>query len=270
MKIIVNVTLALLALTTTALGQYREGKPDLMIKLPPDTIFLGDNIYNKNAVGQTIEDTIKLGETAIFQVRVQNDVDSDQGFRDNITVKGTKEDSGWTVHYFTGLTGGSEITVNVIGTGWTTGTLDRGDYKHIRAEVTPSGDAQPGSQFIVTLTGISENDPNKQDVVKAITTVVGIVGVKESGSSMDYFLAVSSESLLISYGVARSENVRLEIYDIVGRPVRVLRADEAQPGSYSLTWDGKDGEGEEAPSGVYFVRLKADSYSATARLVLVR
>lgn len=270
MKVIVKATILVLMLATAAFAQYREGKPDLMLKFPPDTLFLGDNIFNKNAVGQTLVDTVKPGETAIFQVRVQNDVESAQGMSDNITVKGTKEDSGWTVRYFTNLTGGTDITVNVIGTGWSTGKLDRGDYKQMRAEVTPPADAQPGNQFVVTLTGTSENDPNKQDVIKAITTVLGTTGEKESASSNGYFLKVSSELLQISFGLARNEEARLEIYDIVGRPVAVLRRGMTQAGSYSFEWDGKDDGNEAVPSGVYFVRLKTDSYSATARLVLVR
>jgi hypothetical protein len=42
------------------------------------------------------------------------------------------------------------------------------------------------------------------------------------------------------------------------------------PAYYSLVWDGRDATGHLAGAGVYLVRLEADGFAATRKLVLQR
>ncbi|NLI97321.1 T9SS type A sorting domain-containing protein [bacterium] len=263
--------LVFLSLAASVFGQYRMGKPDLMIKLDEDTLYLGDNVYNDNANRQTEYDTVPTTVKAIFYIRVQNDADY-QEMKDNILVKGTKEDSGWTVKYFDSHIGGADITVDITGTGWSTGLLSKGSFQNMRAEVTPPADAPQGSEFIVALTGKSNNEPDRIDVVKAITTVSG-VAVKETKIPTGlYILATntSAPSVQVSYGIPSQSNVSVVVYDVTGSAVRTLLSGSCMAGTYSLEWNGKNEEAKDVPAGVYFVRLISDSGSATARLVLVR
>ena len=64
----------------------------------------------------------------------------------------------------------------------------------------------------------------------------------------------------------------LTIYNILGQEVRTLVDEAKEPGSYEVTWDGKDGDGRHVASGVYFYRLSVDSgqWSATRRMVLMK
>jgi hypothetical protein len=39
---------------------------------------------------------------------------------------------------------------------------------------------------------------------------------------------------------------------------------------YTVTWDGKDGTGNPAASGIYFYRLETDSFSSSKKLALIR
>ncbi len=64
--------------------------------------------------------------------------------------------------------------------------------------------------------------------------------------------------------------VRLAIFDVTGREVRVLADGELLAGTTALTWDGRDGAGAAMPSAVYFCRLEAAGESRVQKLVLVR
>lgn len=64
--------------------------------------------------------------------------------------------------------------------------------------------------------------------------------------------------------------VVLTIYDTAGRLVRKL-VDRPQPaGAYSATWDGTDGGGAPAASGLYLCRIQRNGESRTGRMLLVR
>lgn len=64
--------------------------------------------------------------------------------------------------------------------------------------------------------------------------------------------------------------VKLEIHDLRGRSVRLLRDSSAQPGRHAVFWDGRDDNGREVPSGVYFCRLTAGERVQTRKMVLLR
>ncbi len=65
--------------------------------------------------------------------------------------------------------------------------------------------------------------------------------------------------------------VKLQIFDLQGRIVRTLVNKKLAPGSYNIRWDGKDDNGAQVASGVYFYRLTAgSSFVATRKMVLLR
>jgi hypothetical protein len=64
--------------------------------------------------------------------------------------------------------------------------------------------------------------------------------------------------------------VRLAIYDLAGRLVRVLVEGEIPAGSHEAVWDGRDASGRSAPSGSYLARLVAGGKVEGVRLSLVR
>ena len=63
---------------------------------------------------------------------------------------------------------------------------------------------------------------------------------------------------------------RLVIYNLTGQIVRVLTDGHLTPGAHVLTWDGKDGNGQEAASGVYIYRLEGVSFAIARRMLLLR
>ncbi|UCE17672.1 MAG: T9SS type A sorting domain-containing protein [Gemmatimonadota bacterium] len=78
----------------------------------------------------------------------------------------------------------------------------------------------------------------------------------------------------IRYQIADSGSpvhTNLKIYNILGQEIRSLVDEVQEPGYYTVTWDGRDGQGNDVPSGVYFFRLSIGSHwSETKRMVLMK
>jgi hypothetical protein len=74
----------------------------------------------------------------------------------------------------------------------------------------------------------------------------------------------------IRFDLPAAGPVRLAIYDVAGRLVRVLVEGEIPAGSHEAVWDGRDQSGRSAPSGSYLARLVAGGKVEGVRLSLVR
>jgi len=59
--------------------------------------------------------------------------------------------------------------------------------------------------------------------------------------------------------------VTLKIYDVLGREIAILVNEEKAPGNYEVKWDASG-----FPSGIYFYRLAAGSFTETKKMVLLR
>ncbi len=62
----------------------------------------------------------------------------------------------------------------------------------------------------------------------------------------------------------------LKIYNIQGELVRTLVDEPKQAGTYEVTWDGRDQNGEEVASGVYPYRLQVGNLVQARRMVLMK
>ncbi len=74
----------------------------------------------------------------------------------------------------------------------------------------------------------------------------------------------------IAFDVPVTARARLTIYDVSGRRVTDVFDDVAAPGTYDVTWNGREFDGTRAASGVYFYRLSAPHFTATRRMVLLK
>ncbi|MBD3368724.1 MAG: hypothetical protein GF405_11225, partial [Candidatus Eisenbacteria bacterium] len=60
------------------------------------------------------------------------------------------------------------------------------------------------------------------------------------------------------------------VFNVRGERVRTLERGALPAGAHRATWDGLDAEGRSAASGVYFVRISAESKHDETTLVLIR
>ncbi len=67
-----------------------------------------------------------------------------------------------------------------------------------------------------------------------------------------------------------SYHVVIKIYDTLGRLIVVLVDSSLAPGSYTATWNGKDLNGNAAPSGIYFYTIQAGPFKQTRKMMLLR
>lgn len=65
-------------------------------------------------------------------------------------------------------------------------------------------------------------------------------------------------------------HVKLSVFDVSGRLLRVLKDEHYGAGRYEAEWNGRDTRGNALPSGVYFYRLESEDFSATKKMVLVK
>jgi hypothetical protein len=79
----------------------------------------------------------------------------------------------------------------------------------------------------------------------------------------------------IPFALAEQNEVVVSIYDVNGRLVRELMLGQLEAGHYmqkdrAAHWDGRNSNGEQVSSGVYFYRLRAGDFVATGKMIAVK
>ncbi len=74
----------------------------------------------------------------------------------------------------------------------------------------------------------------------------------------------------ITYALPKPGEVKLVIYDHLGRRVKVLVHEVQSPGVKLVSWNGADDHGQKVASGVYMYRITTEGYSTTRKLLLVK
>jgi hypothetical protein len=64
--------------------------------------------------------------------------------------------------------------------------------------------------------------------------------------------------------------VTIEVFDVAGRLVKTLVSSHKSPGSWSVNWDGKDNNGRNVATGIYFYRLSALGFTRTMKMTLLK
>jgi len=75
---------------------------------------------------------------------------------------------------------------------------------------------------------------------------------------------------VIEYALPTDCKVTLSIYNVLGQKVRVLVDDYKTAGYKSVEWDGRDNQGQELATGVYFYRIKAGDFVQAKKMVLMK
>jgi FlgD Ig-like domain/Peptidase family C25 len=75
---------------------------------------------------------------------------------------------------------------------------------------------------------------------------------------------------VIGFTIPQECKVDLAIFNASGKLLRSLKSEILKAGSYRVSWDGKDDQGINVMSGIYFYTIKTNDYKATKKLVLMR
>ena len=60
-------------------------------------------------------------------------------------------------------------------------------------------------------------------------------------------------------------NLKLVVYDILGKEIETLVNESLNPGTYEVNWNAS-----QIPSGIYFYRLETDNFSETKKMLLIK
>ena len=105
----------------------------------------------------------------------------------------------------------------------------------------------------------------------------------EGTTGIDYAAALPTEFVLnqnypnpfnpttqIVYGIPEATEVRLVVYDVLGREVATLVNLHQNQGWYNVSWDGRNNQGNSLSAGLYFCRISAGNYSQLIKMVYAK
>ncbi len=99
-----------------------------------------------------------------------------------------------------------------------------------------------------------------------------LIGIKKNQNNLPAENSLSQNypnpfnpSTVIRFTITKHTRVKITLYDLLGREVRVLLQDIKDPGGYSFNFNASG-----LSSGVYFYRIEAGRYTETRKMVLMK
>ena len=89
--------------------------------------------------------------------------------------------------------------------------------------------------------------------------------VELTGNTPNPFNAQTS----IGFSLDAASPYTLTVYNIAGQVVKTY-AGQAEAGTVTVTWDGRDNRNSPVASGVYFYVVDAGGFTATRRMLLLK
>ena len=134
--------------------------------------------------------------------------------------------------------------------------LDLGTYQGLLHIVTNDPDA-PALDIPVTLQVVSPTDAAAETL--PVRCALSMLSANPARSTARFLLALPQPA-----------DVDLRVYNVRGEAVRILARERTAAGYHVVGWDGRADAGGPVAAGVYFVRLRAGSFAASLRVVLLR
>ena len=86
----------------------------------------------------------------------------------------------------------------------------------------------------------------------------------------DVFPNPFNPTAIIPFSVAKSAEVDIRIFNSRGQLMRHYSLANRAPGTYQIVWDGKDSNGRECSTGVYYIRMDAGKETYQRKAVLMK
>jgi hypothetical protein len=141
---------------------------------------------------------------------------------------------------------------------------------NLQVEITDESGKFRGSTS-VKLTDAGSDDAGEIRLMVSATSSE----VNFSTKSKDFILNQNypnpfNPETMISFELPEARNVILKIYNLLGDNVCTLLNEQKEAGYHQLTWNGKDNQGQEMPSGIYLIKIEAGEYQMNRKMVKIR
>ncbi len=147
------------------------------------------------------------------------------------------------------------------------GTLAPGESRQITLTFRPG--ARAVGTYTATLQAFTAETGEAVEVPLTLEVMPGTVSEEEPAEVPEASLAVypnpTNASAMVALTLGAASEVRVAVYDVLGRRVALLSEGALDAGTHRLRFDGR-----ALPAGLYLVRAESGSRSFTERITLVR
>ncbi|HXK49109.1 MAG TPA: C10 family peptidase [Clostridiales bacterium] len=129
-------------------------------------------------------------------------------------------------------------------------------------DYTPAAEFEGIAEFKYTITYGATTSPEKTaliNVKEGNSIEEDISGIAEGFELYGNYPNPFNPETTVSFNLDRDMNINLIVFDTAGRIVSVLEKGFKKAGSHSVQWNGKDKNGRQMASGVYYFRLSSDT-----------
>ncbi|MBN2572499.1 MAG: T9SS type A sorting domain-containing protein [Ignavibacteriales bacterium] len=107
-----------------------------------------------------------------------------------------------------------------------------------------------------------------------LQTKVGIINTNNNIPN-NYYLSDNypnpfNPSTKIDFSIPKSSQVSITIFNITGEKIIELVSGNFSAGTYYVNWNGRNQFGTQVASGIYFYQIKADKFTETKKMMLLK
>ncbi len=139
-------------------------------------------------------------------------------------------------------------------------------YKQSNLNRVETRSRQAGEELLTTFAGTEASELYSLLSGKKSSNSV----IPEQFSLLPNYPNPFNPSTTIQYEIPKTSDVKIIIYDILGRNVWSFKDSEIPAGYYTLEWNGLNRNGKQSSSGVYLISFSASGFRAVQKAVLIR
>ena len=113
--------------------------------------------------------------------------------------------------------------------------------------------------------------------VKSGGVMIGTVGINDPVNAIPTSFALNQNypnpfnpQTNIDFSLPKDQNVTLSVYNVLGQNVRTLINGNMQAGIHTVRWDGRNDQGVDVPSGIYFYKMYTPEFTQTNKMLMLR
>lgn len=101
-------------------------------------------------------------------------------------------------------------------------------------------------------------------------TEVGVEAEESSKNTITSYPVPFNAISTITFEVSKTTTARLSVYNSLGEEIKILLENELTPGKHRITWDAINQQGNNLPSGIYFIVLQTDRMVSVAKTIYLK